>query len=98
MMNWAAQYNDLFTLLDMQGPVRKRFRVVSLLPKAARKANANSTALNGCRANSEMACSISTAFMDQFACMTSFGSHPPEVRKSTQHHKAPRIQIVSDDL
>jgi len=44
-------------------PARSRLRAVSLLPNAARKVNGNSTASKGSKARSEMADSISTAFM-----------------------------------
>ena len=49
--------SDLF-----DAPARSRLIVVSLLPKASRKANGNSPASNGCSASAEMASSISTAF------------------------------------
>src|SRR5262245_1702142 len=48
-------------LLD--SPLRRRLRVVSLLPKACRKANGNSPPSNGCSARADIASSISTAFM-----------------------------------
>ena len=41
---------------------RSRLMVVSLLPKACKKANGNSPASNGCSTSAEIACSISTAF------------------------------------
>ena len=50
--------SDLFVL-----PVLSRFIVTALFPKAAKKAYGNSSASKGCSANSEIACSISTAFI-----------------------------------
>ncbi|RMU66523.1 hypothetical protein ALP29_200361 [Pseudomonas syringae pv. avii] len=44
-------------------PARSRLRAVSLLPNAARKANGNSAVSKGWRASSDIADSISTAFM-----------------------------------
>ena len=44
-------------------PVRRRFSVVSLFPKASRNWKANSGPSKGFSASSEMACSISTAFI-----------------------------------
>ena len=43
-------------------PARSRLIVVSLLPKASRKANGKFSGSNGCSASCEMASSISTAF------------------------------------
>src|SRR5690606_42158400 len=50
--------SDLF-----DAPARRRLMVVALLPNASRKAYGNSFRSNGFSASSEMACSISTAFM-----------------------------------
>src|SRR3954451_18401368 len=50
--------SDLF-----DAPERSRLIVVSLFPKAVRKANGNSTGSNGALASSETASSISTAFI-----------------------------------
>ena len=45
-------------------PERKRLMVVAVLPKASRNAKGNSPGSKGSRARSEMASSISTAFID----------------------------------
>src|SRR6185369_2889751 len=47
----------------LESPLRRRLSVVSLLPNAARNEKGNSAASKEARANSEIACSISTAFM-----------------------------------
>src|SRR5690606_10982128 len=64
-------------------PVRRRLRVTSLLPNAARNANGNSAASKGWSASSEMACSISTAIMRRLAWQASWfpclaGAHAPQ--------------------
>ena len=73
--------SDLF-----DSPLRRRLRVVSLLPKACRKANGNSAASNGRSASADMASSISTAFIPP---LTARFSRP---RRKPHHQRSPRHQ------
>jgi len=53
-------------LKEFDSPLRSRLIVVSLLPKAARKANGNSAPSKGWSARADTAASISTAFIGPF--------------------------------